>query len=264
MFLVLIPRIAINLEFHLLDLNTDDDKVREIINNILKDVCKDKVFLTDFSELNIEDFKHLSYTQANAFKKIFFSNTINLAIDDEALDKVFLTILKEAIELVYRLDPNSQGIENALIQARREYRGNTWLVEYDSYRNITETVLLNLEKMTNSQIPALLFYFAKALELVINEIQEMRSKGIITLVYVDSEFIELKRGQDYPNIVATLTLDQASRTATLKFLKDSNLLARRSAQRLAHTVVKFGFELPDLRRVGLNFILEVLGESEFA
>ncbi len=246
-----------------MDLNADDTKVRKLINNILKNTLQENIFVSDFYNLNIEDFKHSSYNQANAFKKIFFSQTKDTEFDDETLDKIFITVIKEAIELIYKIDPNSQGIENALIQARREYRGNNWLVDYDTYRNITETILLNLEKMTNSQIPALIFYFAKALELIINEIEEMRSRGIVNLVYVDSEFVELKRGKEYPKVVATLSLDQTSRTAILKFHKNSNLIDRRSAQRLAHSVVKFGFEMPDATRVGLNYMLEV-HESEFA
>ena len=261
MFLVLIPRIATNLEFHLLDLNKDN-KVRNIINDILKNVFHDHVFVADFWDINIDDFKHLSYNQAVSFRKSFFAHTKN-HFDEDELDQIFITILKESIELVYKIDPNSQGIENALVQARREFRGNTWINGYETYRHISETVMLNLEKMTNSQIPALLFYFAKSMELLINETIEIRARGIITLIYVDSEFIELKRGIEYPNVVATLNLDQTSRNAILKFHKDSNLIDRRSAQRLAHSVVKFGFELPDKRRVGTNFVLEV-HDSEFA
>ena len=261
MFLILLPRIATNLEFHLLDLNTDN-KVRDIINGILKNIFREHVFVADFWNNNIDDFKHLSYNQALSFRKIFFAQT-KAHFDEEQLDQIFITILKESIELIYKIDPNSQGIENALVQARREFRGNSWIHDYDTYRHISETVLLNLEKMTNSQIPALLFYFAKSLEQLINETIEIRARGIVNLVYVDSEFVEQKRGVEYPNIVATLSLDQTSKNAVLKFHKNSNLIDRRSAQRLAHSVVKFGFEMPDSTRVGINYVLEV-SESEFA
>lgn len=261
MFLILIPRIATNLEFHLLDLNIDS-KVRNIINKLLGSVFREHVFVADFCNLPLEDFKHLAYNQATTFRKLFF-NVLKNEFSIEELDQVFINIFREAIELLYRIDPNSQGIENTLGQARREFRGNTWINDYDTYRHVSETILLNLEKMTNSQIPALIFYFAKALELVVNELVEMRSKGIINLIFVDSQFIEMKRGEEYSGIVATLSLDQASRTASLQFHTNSNVLDRRSAQRLAHSVTKFGFERADKSRVGMNFILEV-HEPEFA
>lgn len=261
MFLILVPRIATNLEFHLLDLNSDN-KVRNIINNMLKNIFSEHVLVADFWNANLDDFKHLSYRQGSAFKKIFYNQTKDV-YDDEDLDQIFITILKECIELLYKIDPNSQGIENALGQARREFRGNTWLEGYETYRHVSETVMLNLEKMTNSQIPALIFYFAKALEQIVNEIQELRNKGTVTLVYVDSHFVELKKGQDYPDLVAILILDQTSRTATLKINKKSNPLEQRSAQRLAHSIVKFGFERSDSIRVGVNYPLEV-HDSEYA
>ena len=257
----MVSRIASNLEFHLLDLNTDNN-VRNLINNLLKNIFREHIFVADFWNVNLDDYKHLSYNQGLTFKKIFFSQTKD-KFDDGTLDQLLMTILKESIEYIYRIDPNCQGIENSLIQARREFRGNTWLEGYETYRHISETILLNLEKMSNSQIPALIFYFAKALEQIINEIQEMRARGIVNLIYTESEFIEMKRGIEYPNIVATLSLDQTSKTAVLKFRKNSNLLDRRSAQRLAHSVVKFGFERSDSTRVGTNYTLEV-HESEFA
>ena len=260
MFLIVVPRIATNLEFYLLDLNPNF-KVRNLINAMLKNIFADHVFVADFWNSDLDAFKRLSYNQGTAFKKIFYASTKD-NFDGEELDQVFITILKESIELLYKIDPNSQGIENSLGQARREFRGNTWLEGYDTFRHISETVLLNFEKMSNSQIPALIFYYAKALEQLVNEIEEIRSRGIINLVYIDSQFIEMKRGVEYPNQVATLKLDQTSRTAFLRFHKQSNLLDRRSAQRLAHSVVKFGFELPDSTRIGLNYSLEV-EDAEF-
>ena len=260
MFLILIPRLSVNLEFHLLDIDADSN-VRTIINDMIKQIFHDSVFVTDFCNLQLDDFKRLSYNQVNTFQKIFFKYTKD-KFDSEKLDQVFITLLKEGIELIYSIDPNSQGIENAVTQSRREFRGNSWLNDYDTYRHITENVLLNLEKMTNSQIPAVLFYFAKSIEQAINELVEMRSKGVVNLIYVDSQFVIQKRGEEYSKIVATLSLDQSSKTASLKFHNNSNLIERQSAQRLAYSVVKFGFEMSDKTRVGMNFTLEVQN-SEF-
>jgi hypothetical protein len=259
LFLLLLPKIAINLEYDLLDLNETDP--RDLLNNLLKSVLRDHIFVTDFWNLNFDDFKRLCYTQASTFKKMFLSLTKD-KYDLDSLDQVLITTLKVSIEYLYKLDPNNQGIENAIGQCRREFRGNTWLEDYDTFRHVTETILLNLEKMNSNQIPALIFYMAKSLELLINEIEEFRAKGIINLVYIDSQFVQMKRGEEYKGIVATLSLDKASKTATLKFHEEKNLVERRSAQRLAHSVVKFGFEMPDKTRVGMNFQLEV-HESEF-
>lgn len=260
MFLICVPRIATNLEFHLMDINPEFN-VRNLINTMLKNIFADHVFVADFWNTDLDTYKRLSYNQGTAFKKIFYASTKD-SFDGEALDQVFVNLLKESIELLYKIDPNCQGIENSLGKARREFRGNTWLEGYETYRHVSETVLLNFEKMSNSQIPALIFYYAKALEQILNEIQEIRSRGIISLVYIDSQFVEMKRGEDYPNYVATLKLDQTSRTAFLRFNKQSNPLDKRSAQRLAHSVVKFGFELPDATRIGLNYSLEI-EDAEF-
>ena len=261
MFLILVPRIATNLEFHLLDAKPDS-KARELINKLIKSLLKEHIFVTDFWNVNLDDFKHLSYNQAVTFRKLFFSQ-LKEDFEEEKLDQIFITVYGEAIDHLYSIDPNSQGIENSLIKARREFRGNTWMTDYETFRHVTETVLLNFEKMNNSQIPALIFYFTKALELVVNQLVEMRAKGIVNLIYVDSQFILMKKGEEYTGIVATLSLDQTTQIATLKFHTNSPLIERRSAQRLAHSVVKFGFEMPNSTRVGINFVLEV-HEPEFA
>ena len=65
-----------------------------------------------------------------------------------------------------------------------------------------------------------------------------------------------KRNDNLSHAVAKLTLDQTSKTAILVFNKYANFVDRMTAQRLAHSIIKMGFELPDKVRVGMNFVLE--------
>ncbi|MHA2502077.1 MAG: hypothetical protein ACXAE3_04350 [Candidatus Kariarchaeaceae archaeon] len=78
----------------------------------------------------------------------------------------------------------------------------------------------------------------------------------LSFIQKEQTFVEgNKQGE---NVVATLTVDESQKKATLSFTADATLIIRRTASRQAESVVKSGFMLASGERVGMGYELEVL------
>lgn len=265
MFIILLPRIVFNLEYHLSEIISDDES-RKLVNELVNKIHSQEqieLYSKKFNEItDIEEIKEILHNQAKNFLRYFIEET-TVEIDIDNIDKSLIKVLLDCVNVLLNMEPNTKGLEYAIIDARRDYRSNSWWLDnYNSYRSLTEMLLIDIEKITNNFIPAIIFQLSKSLEEIINNIQEYRTHGIINLVFVDSEFRLLKRNDNLNKAVAKLTLDKTSNTGKLFFNKYANLIARRTAQRIAHSIVKMGFELPDNTRTGMNFILEIQ-ENDF-
>ena len=262
LFIMLLPRISRNLEYYLSE-DMDEDETHNLINTLMQKVLQDESFSRKLSPLqNIDEIKEVLFFQSSRFIS-FFVELTSSDLDVYQVDQSLINILKDAITWLLNLQPNSKGLEYSIIDARSEYRANSrWLQNYKDFRLVSEKVLLDIENVKDNFVPAILFNLSQALEKAINDIQQTRTlSGFVNLIYVDTEWRMFQRGDSYDKAVAKLTLERTSMIGKLTFNKYANLIDRRSAQRIAQSICKFGFELPDKSRVGVNYRLEMDNEE---
>ena len=84
--------------------------------------------------------------------------------------------------------------------------------------------------------------------------------GTIILFFINSMFVESKY-----NVVggeqALLELDIEKKIAMLSFMQDTNLIVKKTAERLAHNICKSGFLLESGERIGTGYILQIKAEN---
>jgi hypothetical protein len=211
---------------------------------------------------NIDEIKEAIFVQASTFMRFFIEDTSN-QLKTNHIDTSLIKVLKDSLEYVLTIEPNSKGLEYALIDSRRTYRMHPFLNNYDDFRSFSDEILLDIEQLPDNFVPAILFQLNKSLEELINNVQEYRARGIINLIFIDGDYRLQTRTDNLSHVTAKLTLDQTSKTGTLHFNKYANLVDKRTAQRLAHSIVKLGFELPDKIRIGMNFVLETSNDDFF-
>lgn len=84
----------------------------------------------------------------------------------------------------------------------------------------------------------------------------------ITLFFINSRFVE-SRYNTLGDEKAILDLDLDSQVATLSFRPNCNLIVRKTAERLAHSICKLGFLLDNKERIGMGYALQIKSEETY-
>lgn len=261
MFLILVPKLATSLELRLMEL-IEVERAQSFIAQVVQGLFQKKIFLKSFANLPLSEVKLLLYSQATEFRMTFEEV---VASQEQKFDFEFELELTRVLETltthILKIVPNNKGIEDAMGDARREFRANAWWLG-EGFRPLSEQVLLEMEKLTNNMIPAYLYHLSRSLEMVIQEVQELNASGVTNLVFWDDKFVEMTLMTDLRAAVATLKLERSSGEAILRFSRKAPLLARRKAQEEAEEITRVGFVRADSTRVGMGSSLEVY-ESEY-
>ena len=81
----------------------------------------------------------------------------------------------------------------------------------------------------------------------------------IKLFFINSSFVESKYNV-FGDEKAILELDLDNQVATLSFGSNCDLIVRKTAERLAHSICKLGFLLENKERIGMGSVLQIKSE----
>ena len=255
LIIALLPRIAVHLRSVLpsfLQPKFKDDfeeKGKEITNFITGTALDSESLQLPLDKAD----SRISESQIQEFKKIMYSVSAEYIDTESAYDLVInvVHLIQKSLEKLGSVNE----LEELMLSGRRDWRANKdWIGK--SWRKSSEVVLLQIEELTDDKVRAISLVVKQALGVVDKEIEELRKKTTIKLVFDDSNFSEA-RGVKAGEFDALLSIDDATNTATLVFSQHSSMITKRTAQRQASSICKSGFELKSGRRVGIGCVLKV-------
>ncbi|MHA1989904.1 MAG: hypothetical protein ACW981_04055 [Candidatus Hodarchaeales archaeon] len=228
-------------------------------NNMLK---------VDFNELtNKENVEN----QIQEFKKVLFE-VADTYIETESAYDLVSHVVHHLIRLIGSIRPTIEGMEDFIIDNRRHWRdmkkwmgnpGGSQEEESNDWRYLSEKFLLNVEGMVGVQIGTLLENFKEILNRVDIEIETLRKRRTINLVYKEGNFHESKGAIKVGDYASFLSVDETEGKTTLIYSRNVSLVDKRTALRQANSICRSGFLLGNGRRIGMGCeLVESEGNEE--
>lgn len=255
MFLYILPVVANKLTTTLPVL-VSEQQAQECVKKAVEVVLTDPIYGESFAGLENSEFKPLIYRQVSHFRSLANDCFKQINLSTYETDNQLLQVFSVLVGYLNSFYLNStKSFSDSCKQGWHS-------LDSSVPGEITEGQWEQLDGLSPEKTVDFLFYFSKAIEQVVQEIEELRADEIINLVYVDSEYQQVSRDVSVQEAVALLKIDPTTETAYLKFSKNAGLINKRSAQRVATSIIRSGFELPDHRKVGVGYQLEI-NEDEY-
>jgi hypothetical protein len=216
-----------------------------------------EILKLELSQLtNIENVDN----QIQEFKKVLFE-VADTYIETESAYDLVSHVIHHLIKLIGSIRPTIEGMEDFILDNRRHWRdmkewmgnpGGSQEMESRGWRNISEKFLLNIEEMESVDIGTFLEHFKEILNRVDIEIETLRKRRTINLVFKEGIFRESKGSIKVGDYSSFLSVDESEGKATLIYSRDASLIDKRTSLRQANSICKSGFLLGNARRIGMG------------